>query len=157
MNFWSGDFSTDSLSTAALRPRQFKTGATSSLWAHPTRVMCDALYLQCPCLSGAAWCLQPDVMPDPRPQVLTWGHGGHGNLGHGDRKSRRKPKRVEGALGGEIVVQAACTRGQVGCKGGMTPKQGGAEGPHTCVITASGQLYTFGTCHKGLLYVCALL
>lgn len=89
-------------------------------------------------------------------KVLTWGHGGHGNLGHGDRRSRRKPKRVEGALGDEVVVQAACTRGQVGCKGGMSPRQGGAEGPHTCVITATGRLFTFGTCHKGLLYVWAL-
>jgi hypothetical protein len=49
------------------------------------------------------------------------------------------------------VVDVACTRGQDGCKGGMNPKDGGHEGPHTIVVTELGSLYTFGTCHKGLL------
>ena len=48
----SGDFSTDLLLAAAFLPRHFKTGATSSLWAHPTRVPCDM-----PCVLGADWCL----------------------------------------------------------------------------------------------------
>merc|ERR1712166_190484 len=45
----------------------------------------------------------------------------------------------------------ACTKGQQGCKGGLSPKQNGQEGPHTVVITRAGAMYTFGTCHKGLL------
>lgn len=88
--------------------------------------------------------------------LYTWGYGGHGNLGHGDRKSQRRPKLVA-ALADDpnclVVVQVACTRGQVGCKGGLNPDPnrggGGTEGPHTNVITADGQLFTFGTCHKG--------
>lgn len=49
------------------------------------------------------------------------------------------------------VIEMACTRGQAGCKGGLNPKTQGQEGPHSIVITATGDMYTFGTCHKGLL------
>lgn len=77
-----------------------------------------------------------------------WGYGGHGNLGLGNRKSFKLPQRVPID---EPVVQVACTRGQDGVKGGLNPKEGGAEGPHTYVVAASGALYAFGTCHKGLL------
>ena len=86
--------------------------------------------------------------------VLTWGYGGHGNLGHGDRSDRYSPTRIAGE--GAFVAEAsfcsiACTKGQEGVKGGLYPSAGGTEGPHTVVISGSGQLYTFGTCHKGLL------
>ena len=88
--------------------------------------------------------------------LLTWGYGGHGNLGHGDRLDQASPARVTGKAGSAFaaestLVAVACTRGQEGVKGGLYPKAGGTEGPHTLVIGGSGQLYTFGTCHKGLL------
>ena len=41
----AGDLPTAFLPTAPLSPRQFKTGAPPSLWAHPTRVPCDVLCL----------------------------------------------------------------------------------------------------------------
>jgi len=89
-------------------------------------------------------------------RLLTWGYGGHGNLGHGDRSDRASPTVVEGEPGSAFAAETgflsvACTRGQEGVKGGLYPKVGGTEGPHTCVIGASGRLYTFGTCHKGVL------
>eukprot|EP00041_Stephanoeca_diplocostata_P021702 m.509433 g.509433 ORF g.509433 m.509433 type:complete len:319 (+) comp21889_c0_seq4:1576-2532(+) len=84
-------------------------------------------------------------------RLAMWGHGGHGNLGLGDRKDRTRPCTVGGLLSDAVVVQVACTRGQNGCKGGRRPKTGGAEGPHTIALTAHGRLYTFGTCHKGVL------
>ncbi|GAB5366252.1 hypothetical protein AAMO2058_001128500 [Amorphochlora amoebiformis] len=98
--------------------------------------------------------------------LYTWGYGGHGNLGTGDRKSRFSPTRillpepvkgncskVEGSVevSCQLAAFIACTRAQPGLKGGFFPKKGGAEGPHTLVITRKGDLYTFGTCHKGLL------
>ena len=88
--------------------------------------------------------------------LLTWGYGGHGNLGHGDRLDQPSPKRVAGIAGSSFAAEAAvravaCTRGQEGVKGGLYPRAGGTEGPHTMVLGSSGRLYTFGTCHKGLL------
>eukprot|EP00041_Stephanoeca_diplocostata_P021705 m.510280 g.510280 ORF g.510280 m.510280 type:complete len:213 (+) comp21889_c0_seq47:1307-1945(+) len=77
-------------------------------------------------------------------RLAMWGHGGHGNLGLGDRKDRTRPCTVGGLLSDAVVVQVACTRGQNGCKGGRRPKTGGAEGPHTIALTAHGRLYTFG-------------
>lgn len=80
--------------------------------------------------------------------LFMWGYGGHGNLGLGDRRSKATPAWCDV---GEPVMQVACTRGQGGCKGGAAPSQGGQEGPHTVALAASGSVYTFGTCHKGLL------
>jgi hypothetical protein len=86
--------------------------------------------------------------------VCTWGYGGHGNLGHGNRKDRLVPRHVTGQPGSlfesDSVVAVACTRGQEGVKGGLYPAMGGSEGPHTLCLGAAGALYTFGTCHKGL-------
>jgi len=53
--------------------------------------------------------------------LLTWGYGGHGNLGHGDRHDRHSPTRVTGvaesAFTGEArLLAVACTRGQEGVK-----------------------------------------
>eukprot|EP00927_Polykrikos_kofoidii_P051564 TRINITY_DN45362_c0_g1_i1.p1 TRINITY_DN45362_c0_g1~~TRINITY_DN45362_c0_g1_i1.p1 ORF type:complete len:864 (-),score=105.23 TRINITY_DN45362_c0_g1_i1:98-2689(-) len=81
-------------------------------------------------------------------ELFMWGYGGHGNLGLGNRSSKNRPTAV--SLG-EAAAQVACTRGQEGCKGGLNPKSGGNEGPHTVVVSMSGALYTMGTCHKGLL------
>ncbi|CAL1127972.1 unnamed protein product [Cladocopium goreaui] len=80
--------------------------------------------------------------------LLMWGYGGHGNLGLGDRRSHSSPQAVNDL---EPIRQLACTRGQEGCKGGLNPKDGGQEGPHTIAIAVSGAVYTMGTCHKGLL------
>lgn len=80
--------------------------------------------------------------------LLMWGYGGHGNLGLGDRRSHSTPQEVKDL---EPIRQLACTRGQEGCKGGLNPKDGGQEGPHTVAIAVSGAVYTMGTCHKGLL------
>ena len=50
------------------------------------------------------------------------------------------------------IVDVACTRGQPDFKGGHAAGQnGGGEGPHTLVVDTKGQLFTFGTCHKGNL------
>lgn len=40
-------------------------------------------------------------------KVLTWGHGGHGQLGHGDLANVKTPKVVE-ALEGQRAVSVAC-------------------------------------------------
>ncbi|CAK0853871.1 unnamed protein product, partial [Prorocentrum cordatum] len=82
-------------------------------------------------------------------ELFMWGYGGHGNLGLGSRASVASPALVTGMP--EPAAQVACTRGQDGCKGGLNPKEGGQEGPHTIVVAASGAMYTMGTCHKGLL------
>lgn len=39
--------------------------------------------------------------------MLTWGHGGHGQLGHGDLANTKTPKVVE-ALEGQRAVSVAC-------------------------------------------------
>ena len=56
----------------------------------------------------------------------TQGYGGHGNLGHGDRRDRCSPERVTGDEGGPFAAEAgfvavACTRGQEGVKGASLP------------------------------------
>lgn len=81
-------------------------------------------------------------------ELFMWGYGGHGNLGLGNRKTIGIPAQIDIV---EPVVMVSCTRGQDGCKGGLNPKDGGHEGPHTVVVGVSGALYTMGTCHKGLL------
>ncbi len=89
--------------------------------------------------------------------LYVWGWGGHGNLGIGKRvHCQRKPVQVQFSSadnGKEVrIVDVACTRGQVGWKGGAAAaKAGGAEGPHTVAVDSQGFLWTFGTCHKGVL------
>jgi hypothetical protein len=83
-------------------------------------------------------------------RMYCWGYGGHGNLGGGDRRDKQAPEGVGGEGGSEFereaacVVAVACTRGQEGTKGGLYPKVGGTEGPHTLCVTASGRMYSFG-------------
>ncbi|GMH91853.1 hypothetical protein TL16_g12174 [Triparma laevis f. inornata] len=64
-------------------------------------------------------------------KVYTWGYGGHGQLGHGSTKNYDKPKKVE-ALDSEIVQQMSAAYG------------------HTLCVTASGEVYSWGSGH-GLL------
>lgn len=53
-------------------------------------------------------------------RLWTWGYGGHGNLGHGDRASRAVPTLVKAIDYSRLKVQAVgCTRGQSGPKGGF--------------------------------------
>jgi alpha-tubulin suppressor-like RCC1 family protein len=106
------------------------------------------LYAACVCCS--------EVDRAAQGRLLCWGYGGHGNLGLGDRRDRAAPEAVAGQKGSDFereagVVAIACTRGQEGVKGGLYPKDGGTEGPHTLCVAASGFMYSFGTCHKGLL------
>ncbi len=86
-------------------------------------------------------------------RLLAWGWGGHGNLGVGSRvRCQLVPRQVGGALSGRRVVAVACTRGQAGFKGGPSgAASGGAEGPHTLALTDDGAVFSFGTCHKGVL------
>jgi regulator of chromosome condensation len=82
--------------------------------------------------------------------VLTWGYGGAGNLGHGDRKNVAKPKVVQALDGVANITHVACTVGQINTI--TDPDQvAGKENPHTMFVAASGALYTCGTCHKGML------
>ncbi|CUI14564.1 Hypothetical protein, putative [Bodo saltans] len=83
--------------------------------------------------------------------VLTWGYGGAGNLGHGDRKNVAKPKVVQ-ELDGVRITHVSCTVGQINTV--TDPDQVvGKENPHTMFVAGdtTGALYTCGTCHKGML------
>ena len=82
--------------------------------------------------------------------LYMWGYGGHGNLGLGNRESYSSPQRVE-YLKDEQIIDVACTVGQEGPKGDFYPKKTGGEGPHTICLSLTGDMYTFGTCHKGVL------
>eukprot|EP00039_Didymoeca_costata_P020157 m.340268 g.340268 ORF g.340268 m.340268 type:complete len:448 (-) comp19218_c0_seq1:55-1398(-) len=85
-------------------------------------------------------------------ELFTCGYGGHGNLGHGSRRSCKSFKKVAYfSERGVEVVFVSCTRAQDGVKGGLNPKSSGNEGPHTSVLTSKGDMYTFGTAHKGVL------
>ena len=118
-----------------------------------------SLYTACICADGEGGADGADsggVADAAGKVLLTWGYGGHGNLGHGTRSDLARPTRVAGEAGSAFAAETAlaavaCTRGQEGVKGGLYPRAGGTEGPHTLVIGGSGGLYTFGTCHKGLL------
>ncbi|KAL2643551.1 hypothetical protein R1flu_011138 [Riccia fluitans] len=58
-------------------------------------------------------------------KVLTWGHGGHGQLGHGGLESAKEPTVVD-SLTDQTVVSVTC---------------GGAW---TAAVTVRGELYTWG-------------
>ncbi|CAM9609193.1 unnamed protein product, partial [Hapterophycus canaliculatus] len=65
-------------------------------------------------------------------EIFTWGRGGFGRLGHGNREVVESPKRIE-ALAGIPCVQVAC---------GFA---------YTAAVTASGELYTWGAGENGRL------
>eukprot|EP00903_Cladosiphon_okamuranus_P005550 g5526.t1 len=65
-------------------------------------------------------------------EIFTWGRGGFGRLGHGNREGSESPKRIE-ALEGIPCVQVAC---------GFA---------YTAAVTASGELYTWGAGENGRL------
>ncbi|KAH3763562.1 ultraviolet-B receptor UVR8 [Pelomyxa schiedti] len=80
--------------------------------------------------------------------IYTWGYGGYGNLGLGSRVSHNRPALVKGLS--EVKVKTVhCAVGQI------NPATGGDvvghEGPHTVAVSEDGSLYTWGTCHKGIL------
>jgi len=66
-------------------------------------------------------------------EVLTFGDGACGQLGHGGMSSEPVPRRVEGSLAGKRVVQIAA---------GVT---------HTAVSTSDGEVFTFGSGVRGKL------
>ena len=107
--FQGGDFTLSPLSIAAPTWRRYQVGAVAVGRGHCLLVT----------LGGA--------------DVFSFGHGAHGQLGHGDIQSRwREPGRVE-ALDGLWVEQVEC------------------GGWHSCVLTKHGALYTFGRNHRGQL------
>ena len=67
-------------------------------------------------------------------QLFSWGEGSGGRLGHGDEEDVPHPKLIDG-LGGSKIELVAC--GEF----------------HTCAVTVSGDLYTWGdgACNFGLL------
>ncbi|CAM9947720.1 unnamed protein product [Ectocarpus sp. 13 AM-2016] len=65
-------------------------------------------------------------------EIFTWGRGGFGRLGHGNREGLDSPRRIE-ALEGIPCVQVAC---------GFA---------YTAAVTASGELYTWGAGENGRL------
>ena len=67
-------------------------------------------------------------------EVYSWGYGGDGAIGHGDKKNVKSPKIVEG-LKGENVVDVSCGR------------------EHSLVVTDKGVVYTFGSDDYGQLGV----
>mmetsp|Transcript_30840 Transcript_30840/g.69245 ORF Transcript_30840/g.69245 Transcript_30840/m.69245 type:complete len:563 (+) Transcript_30840:190-1878(+) len=111
-----------------------------------TQVSLGSLYMGCCTQSGRAF---------------TWGYGGHGNLGLGGRKSASTPQEVGlPGPGKQRAVGIACTVGQMNPSGGLNPKATGQEGPHTLLVveeeeeaggSGTRRIYSFGTCHKGLL------
>ncbi|CAI9096909.1 OLC1v1033170C2 [Oldenlandia corymbosa var. corymbosa] len=67
-------------------------------------------------------------------EVLSWGHGGHGQLGHSSIANHKIPTRIE-ALANERVIHIAC------------------GGSSSAAITDEGKLYTWGNakdCQLGI-------
>lgn len=58
-------------------------------------------------------------------EVLTWGHGGGGRLGHGDEEDQLVPAPLH-ALAGIVISQVVC----------------GEE--HTAAVSCEGRLWTWG-------------
>lgn len=67
-------------------------------------------------------------------KVLSWGHGGHGQLGHGSIESKKIPTVID-ALGDEHIVYIAC------------------GGSSSAAITDKGKLYMWGNSRDGQLGV----
>ena len=86
-------------------------------------------------------------------ECYTWGYGGSGNLGHGNRKSYSLPKRVLGSVDVEHIVHLSCSRNQVTecTEGHKRSNASGREGLHTLAITVYGDLYTWGSSYCGVL------
>jgi alpha-tubulin suppressor-like RCC1 family protein len=57
--------------------------------------------------------------------AYTWGHGGSGNLGHGDAEHVRRPRLVQGLQGIRVVGVSICDT-------------------HTLALAADGRVYAFG-------------
>ena len=65
-------------------------------------------------------------------KVFTWGRNKYGQLGHGDKKYRFIPTKVE-SLDGLVIVKIACGRS------------------HTVAFTDKGDMYTWYECQKDSL------
>eukprot|EP00750_Incisomonas_marina_P025050 INCI5306.3.p1 GENE.INCI5306.3~~INCI5306.3.p1 ORF type:complete len:502 (+),score=51.58 INCI5306.3:445-1950(+) len=94
-------------------------------------------------------------------RLWTWGYGGHGNLGHGNRVSLAVPTLVESIDYSRLqVLSVGCTRGQSGPKGGFFYPKGtkgdnartpgvaaahskivGSEGPHTLASAVERHMF----------------
>ena len=85
--------------------------------------------------------MSPKTVVALLPSALTCGASGGGGAAAAGADS--DAGSIDGGSDGEadMVVEIACTKGQQGCKGGLSPKQNGQEGPHTVVITRAGAMY----------------
>jgi len=77
--------------------------------------------------------------------LFMWGRGEWGNLGVGKRCGVvYSPTPIEGELKGRQVKMVHCNHGQI------NPIKGpGCDGLHTTAVTERGELYIWGTGHKG--------
>ena len=67
-------------------------------------------------------------------ELLTWGNGFSGQLGHGDREDRTRPAKLgREVFGGSAVTMVSC------------------GGHHTMVVTEAGRIFTFGCGYGGQL------
>ena len=67
-------------------------------------------------------------------EVMTWGNGAFGRLGHGDQQERMRPAKLgREVFGGSAVMMVSC------------------GGRHTMAVTEVGRLFTFGYGYNGQL------
>ncbi|XP_069377256.1 alsin isoform X5 [Paralichthys olivaceus] len=81
---------------------------------------------------GAAVPEAPEVLPTLQTEVWSWGHGEHGQLGHGDNLARLKPLCIK-SLNSKEVVRVAAGAG------------------HSLALTAQSQVFSWGSNSSGQL------
>ncbi|XP_034467527.1 alsin isoform X3 [Hippoglossus hippoglossus] len=81
---------------------------------------------------GAAVPEAPDVLPTLQTEVWSWGHGEHGQLGHGDNQARLQPLCIK-SLNSKEVVRVAAGAG------------------HSLALTAQSQVFSWGNNSAGQL------
>ncbi|XP_019746352.1 alsin isoform X2 [Hippocampus comes] len=103
-----------------LSPRLLRKGGRSKL---------DAASLTS---SGMAAPADREVLPSLQTEVWSWGHGEHGQLGHGDNLDRLQPLCIKSLNSKEVVRVAAGSH-------------------HSLVLTAQSQLFSWGSNSHGQL------
>ncbi|CAB1432963.1 unnamed protein product [Pleuronectes platessa] len=74
----------------------------------------------------------PDVLPTLHTEVWSWGHGEHGQLGHGDNQARLQPQCIK-SLNSKEVVRVTAGAG------------------HSLALTAQSQVFSWGNNSAGQL------
>ncbi|XP_077427017.1 alsin isoform X2 [Vanacampus margaritifer] len=82
--------------------------------------------------SGMAAPADQEVLPSLQTEVWSWGHGGHGQLGHGDNLDRLQPLCIKSLNSKEVVRVAAGSH-------------------HSLALTAQSQLLSWGSNSQGQL------